>query len=119
MRFLMCPSALMALVAAMLSAAAAHVPADVSQWYTPGANQALAATDPAAIALWPGGAAPGERAGAIGAEYETCLTKGVVVPACKDRSIHNVTVPSITAHLAPGARARCCQFDAASNAQSG
>lgn len=57
-----------------------------------------------AISVWPtGDKVPGERVGTIGAEYETCLTGGVKPADCKDRSVHNVTVPTLTPFIVPGA----------------
>jgi hypothetical protein len=57
----------------------------------------------AAIPLWPAGRVPSERADSVGAEYETCLTKGVAVADCQDLSVHNVTVPTISPYLVDGA----------------
>eukprot|EP01046_Picozoa_sp_COSAG06_P026647 COSAG06_NODE_2304_length_7115_cov_7.076660_5_plen_371_part_00 len=91
-----------ALAALGLAGAAAADSAAALDAYRHGDEQRLAPPDPAALPLWPSGA-PGEKPGAIGAEYETCLTGGVAVAACKDRSIHNVTAPSITPHLVKGA----------------
>ena len=32
-----------------------------------------------------------------------CLTAGVALPDCLDTSVHNVTKPTLTPHLVPGA----------------
>ena len=56
----------------------------------------------AAIKLWPG-LAPGERPGQIGAESSSCLNHSVPVKACKDLSVHNVTVPVLEPFLVDGA----------------
>merc|ERR1711871_1693485 len=56
------------------------------------------------IPLWPI-TVPGEHPGAVGDEYRTCLTHGVPVSDCKDLSVHNVTVPTITPYVVPNSNA--------------
>mmetsp|Transcript_50985 Transcript_50985/g.161212 ORF Transcript_50985/g.161212 Transcript_50985/m.161212 type:complete len:317 (+) Transcript_50985:1-951(+) len=68
----------------------------------PVALATVAFTDHAPIPLWPG-VPPGERTGATGHETEGCETPGVPVSRCVDRSISNVTVPTLTPYLVAGA----------------
>ena len=65
-------------------------------------GEAWCKTDDASMPIWPG-MAPGERSGAIGDEFDTCLTKGVNLSQCVDISVHNVTTPTLTPYLVAGA----------------
>eukprot|EP01048_Picozoa_sp_COSAG05_P017429 COSAG05_NODE_2373_length_3161_cov_16.174233_3_plen_276_part_00 len=69
----------------------------------PDGARLLSRTDVSAIPLWPSGKVPGEKAGTVGAEYDTCLTHGMPVGNCQDLSVHNVTEPTITPFLVDGA----------------
>lgn len=93
----------MRLTAIFSAAAVAATATDLSApfYCSEGPNQAatpLEGTTDSPIPLWPT-TVPGEHPGAIGAEYENCLTKGVSVPDCKDKGVHNVTVPTLTPFL--------------------
>ena len=86
-----------------LSAAMLRVPD--ANYAEPRAGQPIslaAANLTGTLRLWPG-LAPGDRSGTVGPEVEYCLTSGVPVPECKDLGFTNVTVPTITPFLVPGA----------------
>lgn len=55
-----------------------------------------------AIPLWTS-TPPGDHAGAIPSETQSCLTHGVPVSKCTDLSVTDVTQPTITPYLVPGA----------------
>eukprot|EP00750_Incisomonas_marina_P011515 INCI16384.3.p1 GENE.INCI16384.3~~INCI16384.3.p1 ORF type:complete len:270 (-),score=34.18 INCI16384.3:84-893(-) len=54
------------------------------------------------IPLWPG-VAPGDHPGEFGPQVEQCLTANTSVADCKDLSVYNVTVPTLTPFLVPNA----------------
>merc|ERR1719329_1719729 len=66
------------------------------------ANIELSGQNSAAFEVWPG-TPPSEHSGEIGPEYITCLTANTSIPQCKDKSIHNVSVPTLTPFLVPNA----------------
>jgi hypothetical protein len=58
-----------------------------------------------AVNLWPTAVAPGDEGHpALPAETLTCLTKNVSVADCIDQAIGDVSVPTITPYLIPGAK---------------
>jgi len=54
------------------------------------------------VRIWDG-EAPGEHTGAIGPEFEACLTADVPISKCVDKKISNVSVPTLTPYLVPNA----------------
>ena len=70
--------------------------------YSDSGDYAPSTAPSGSINLWPG-LAPGEHPGAIGPEYAMCFTDKTPVSKCKDLGVGNVTVPTITPYLVPGA----------------